>query len=244
MKIPLLFFLKEIKFRFFYICFCFILSFIVSYIFVDEILYLIAKPLIVLSFFQRNFIFTNISEAFVTYLSISFYTSLISSIPLIIYNLWLFLTPGLFNFEKKFVGFFFFICFILFSLSLYCSYYMIFPFLCNFFLSFENIKETNLFNISLEAKINEYFFSLLQFILLFCLIFQLPLFLFLLIKLKVLNEKSLKDKRKIFWIFSFILAALISPPDILSQILIAIPLIILFEFSFFFLILLNQYKLK
>jgi sec-independent protein translocase protein TatC len=191
---------------------------------------------------KRHFIYTDITEAFMTYIKISFVASIYTCFPVIAYHMWMFLVPGLYDDEKRKLGVFCFLSFLLFSLGCMIAYFFIFPVAWKFFLSFENLDTEGLFNIRLEPKINQYLFLVLKILFLFGICFQYPMYLILLVQMSIISSGWFIRKRNFSCVLSFIVAALLSPPDIISQVILVIPILFFYELAIFTMKLLEEYK--
>ncbi|KAF8818132.1 twin-arginine translocase subunit TatC [Rickettsia endosymbiont of Cardiosporidium cionae] len=209
----------------------FVLAFLVSYCYKYEIYNFILQPLVKVNNGEfRKIIYTDLTEAFFSYLKLSACSALIFSIPVINWQLYRFILPGLLNFERKIAVFLLTIAPILFLLGFVFVYYYAMPNAWNFFISFEHAKNT-VVPLMLEAKISEYINLTIQFIIAFGVAFQLPIIMVILKLLNIINAASLIKHRRIAIVINFIIAAILTPPDILSQFLLAIPMISLYELS-------------
>lgn len=195
----------------------------------DCLLEILLKPLFSLHFSPQKIIYTELSEAFLAKIKLTFAWSMLISMPFILYQFYLFIAPGLYKDEKRKILPFMIIGILLFIISALFTYYIIFPNAWKFFVSYQ----TNILGIKLEfvPKLMEYVNLCIQFIIVFGLVFQLPLLLIILANIKLLNSDILKKFRKMFIVIAFIIAAVITPPDIFSQIALAIPLVLLYEIS-------------
>ena len=178
-------------------------------------------------------IFTSLPEVFVSNLKISLFTSFLVSAPFFIIQIILFISPALYKNEKNFfiplitLSPFFFIAGVLFA------YYFLVPIIWNFFISYENLLN-NSFPIELESKYSEYI-KLIMFLLFASgLSFEFPILIILLTKLVFLIIIFFQKIENFFFIGILIFSAFFTPPDVISQIGIAIPLIIFYEFSILF----------
>ena len=182
---------------------------------------------------QRRLIFTALQETFLTYLKVSFFTSLFITSPFILMQIWKFIAPGLYEHEKSSIIPYLVITPILFFLGGALVYYLIMPLAIKFFLSFESSGNITNLPIQLEAKVNEYLSLIMKLIFAFGLSFQLPVVLSLLARVGVIDSEFLKKRRKYVVVIIFAAAAILTPPDPITQIGLAIPLLILYELSIF-----------
>ena len=148
-------------------------------------------------------------------------------------QVWKFIAPGLYKNEKKALLPYLLATPVLFLLGGLLVYYLVMPLAIKFFLSFETPSLSNSLPIQLEAKVNEYLSLIMKMIFAFGLSFQLPVVLNLLARIGVVDSKFLKDRRKYVVVIIFSCAALLTPPDPITQIGLAIPLLILYELSIF-----------
>ena len=224
--------LTELRNRVIFSLVFFLLIFAFCYNFINEIYQILLYPLDIAldKSFERKVIFTGLAEAFMTYIKLAFLTSLFISIPFFLIQLYIFLAPGLFKNEKRFIKYIFLFSPILFYGGGYMVYQYIFPLAWKFFLSFETIQSDTL-PILLEARISEYLSITASLIIVFGLAAQIPLVILLLITSGAISYESLSTKRKYVIIILLILAAIITPPDLISQIGLAIPTYLLFELS-------------
>ena len=200
-------------------------AFIVCFGFWEYILEWMVAPLKEALPQGSSVIFTKVGEAFFTALKVSFFSAIICSLPVIFWQLWLFVAPGLYEHEKKFVLPFVVSATAMFVAGALFAYYVVFPFGFSYLINFGSQQFTAL------PSIGEYvgFFTKLMFG--FGLAFELPVVTFFLAKLGLVTDESLKRFFKYAIIIIFAIAALLTPPDILSQLLMAGPLIILYGVS-------------
>ena len=172
-----------------------------------------------------NVIFTKVGEAFFTALKVSFFASIILSLPVIFWQLWLFIAPGLYEHEKKFVLPFVVSATAMFVAGALFAYYVVFPFGFSYLINFGSQLFTAL------PSIGEYvgFFTKLMFG--FGIAFELPVITFFLATLGLVTDETMKNFFKYAIIIIFVIAAILTPPDVLSQLLMAGPLVILYGLS-------------
>jgi len=182
---------------------------------------------------ERRLIFTALQETFLTYLKVSFFAAFFVTCPFILVQIWKFIAPGLYKHEKVAIIPYLILTPILFFLGGVLVYYLIMPLAIKFFLSFESSGLTTGMPIQLEAKVNEYLSLIMKLIFAFGISFQLPVVLSLLARVGIVDAKFLKDRRKYVVVMIFAAAAILTPPDPITQIGLAIPLLILYELSIF-----------
>ena len=182
---------------------------------------------------DRRLIFTALQETFLTYLKVSFFTAFFVTCPFILIQIWKFIAPGLYKHEKKAILPYLILTPLLFFLGGMLVYYLIMPLAIKFFLSFESSGISTNLPIQLEAKVNEYLSLVMKLIFAFGISFQLPIILSLLARIGIVDSDFLKSRRKYVIVIIFAMAALLTPPDPITQIGLAIPLLILYELSIF-----------
>ena len=213
-----------------------LLLFIVSYIFSTEIYRFLVQPYadaVLAKNLERRLIFTALHEAFLTYLKVSFFAAFFVSSPFFLIQLWKFIAPGLYKNEKKALLPYLVATPILFISGGFIVYYLIMPLAIKFFLGFETTAEPGVIAIQLEAKVNEYLSLIMRLIFAFGVSFQLPVILSLLARIGIIDSDYLRQRRKYFVVIIFAIAAILTPPDPITQIGLAIPLLILYELSIF-----------
>ncbi len=208
--------------------------FIICYFFSDYIYGFLVEPYanaVKNDDIDRRLIFTALQETFLTYLKVSFFTSFFFTSPFILIQIWKFIAPGLYEHEKAAIMPYLVITPILFLLGGSLVYYLIMPLAIKFFLSFESLGNVTNLPIQLEAKVNEYLSLVMKLIFAFGLSFQLPVVLSLLARIGLIDSIFLKERRKYIVVIIFTAAAILTPPDPITQIGLAIPLLILYELS-------------
>lgn len=200
----------------------------------------LAKPLIKVmqdDTVKRKLIFTGLTEGFMTHIRLSFFLGFSLSFPYIIYQLYHFISPALYKNEKRVIIPFMISSVILYFVGMFMAYFLVAPVACKFFISFESIISYNnkSIPIMLEARISEYLSTIIQLLISFGIVFQMPIVLMLLGKLGIISVNILIKYRRHAIVMNFIFAAIITPPDVISQIMLAIPMVILYEISIVFL---------
>ena len=208
-------------------------TFITCYFFSQEIYNFLLQPFADISQnnHNRKLIYTGPSEAFMTYLKLSFSSAIFFSFPIFIAEIYLFLSPALYKNEKKNILLIFFFSPFLFLCGAIFAYYFILPATLQFFSSFEvqGSAASSNFPILLETKLSEYLNFVTNLLFGFGIAFQLPILLLFLIKVGCLSANDLRNKRRYWIVFIFVMSAILTPPDVLSQMSLAILLILLFE---------------
>ncbi len=201
------------------------IGFGLSYGFKDKLFQILAQPLISVMKQGETLIYTGLPEAFFTFLKVSFLSGLMIASPVIIYQFWMFVAPGLYDREKRllipivFLSSFFFIGGALFG------YFIVFPFGFDFFLGFAT--ET----IRPMPSMKEYLSFSAKLLLAFGLVFELPLVITFLARLGIVSVPFLKKNRKYALLLFFVGAAILTPPDVITQVMMALPLMVLYEIS-------------
>ena len=213
-----------------------VLAFVVCYIFSDKIYNFLLEPYaqaVKEDGQNRRLIFTALHETFLTYVKLAFFAAFFFSCPIILIQIWRFIAPGLYKDEKLALLPFLIATPILFILGGMLVYYLIMPLAVDFFISFEKASINGSLPIQLEPKVNEYLSLVMRLILAFGLSFQLPVLLTLLAKVGFIDAEYLKTRRKYVVIIIFSIAAVLTPPDPITQIGLALPLLLLYEISIY-----------
>lgn len=166
-----------------------------------------------------------VGGAFFVALKVSFFAGLLGALPFILYQLWLFIAPGLYNNEKKMVIPFVVGGSIMFFIGVMFAYYVVTPFGFQFLITFGSFLYTPLINIE------DYVGFFTKIMMGFGIAFELPVFAYFLALLGLVTDRTLKDFFKYAVLLIFVLAALLTPPDVLTQLLMAAPLILLYGVS-------------
>lgn len=232
-KLPLIQHLIELRNRLIKSLILISVLFIASYFFADIIYNFLVQPYAnaVEGDDGRRLIFTALHETFFTYLKVALFASLFLSLPYILTQIWIFIAPGLYKNEKMVVIPYLIATPLLFLLGSALVYYLIMPLAIKFFLSFESIGGNGTLPIQLEAKVNEYLSLIMRLIFAFGLSFQLPVLLTLLARVGFVSSDTLKKIRKFVIVGVFAVAAILTPPDPISQIGLGIPVLLLYELS-------------
>lgn len=193
----------------------------VCYFYASELVHFITAP-------AGKLYYMNPSEAFFTYLRVSFFAGFLSALPIVLYQLWAFIMPALSHKERTSFVILVPSSLVLFFIGLSFSYFLVLPAGIKFFMGFATE------NLQPMLSLGQYLSFVISFLLPFGFIFQLPLFIIVLAKIGVVTSTFLYDKRKYVLVLSFVVGAVISPtPDVLSQTMIAVPILVMYEVSAF-----------
>jgi sec-independent protein translocase protein TatC len=230
--------IAELRSRLIKIVVTFFVFFIIAFLFWKHIFAFLAKPATDVLHTSANseMIFTNLVEPFMTAVKVSLYTALFASLPVILYQLWKFIAPGLYENEKKLVLPFVVFGTIMFYIGAAFAYFVVFP------IGFKVLINFGGDNFTAMLKISEYVSVSLKIMIGFGIAFELPVLSYFLAKLGLITDKTLKDFFRYAVVIIFIVAAVLTPPDLFSQLAMATPLLILYGLSIWIAKVVNPYK--
>jgi sec-independent protein translocase protein TatC len=232
-KMPLIQHLVELRNRLLWSIGALVVGFVLCYLVAEEMYTFLVQPLADLMEGQpgRRMIYTALHEAFFTQLKVAFFGSVCLTFPIVAGQLWAFVAPGLYKHERRAFLPFLMATPVLFLMGASLVYYLIFPLAWQFFMSFETAGGTGTLAIVMEPKVNEYLALVMKLIFAFGLSFQLPVVLMLMARAGMVSSQGLAAKRKYAVVITFAAAALLTPPDIISQVGLGIPILLLYEIS-------------
>lgn len=224
-KIPFTEHLEELRKR---LIICFIavgIGFVLSYGFKEKLFQILTRPLIRVMQTGDKLIFTGLPEAFFTYLKVAFLSGIILAAPVIFYQFWMFVAPGLYDKEKRLMAPIVILSTFFFVGGAFFGYFIVFPYGFKFFLGFASEI------IQPLPSMREYLGFASKLLLVFGLVFELPLIITFLARLGIVSVSFLKKNRKYALLLFFVGAAILTPPDVVTQVMMALPLIVLYEIS-------------
>jgi len=224
--------LIELRARLTYSILAFVALSCVAYLFAEDIYGFLVAPLAeTLQGENRRLIYTGLTEAFFTYMKLAMFMGGFLAFPIVATQVWKFVAPGLYKSEKKAFLPFIIATPILFLMGAAFAYYGVFPMAWKFFAGFESLGGAGGLDVTLEARVSEYLGLVMKLIFAFGLCFQLPVLLTLMARAGLVTADSLAKKRKFALIGAFVIGAILTPPDVISQVALAIPVMLLYEVS-------------
>jgi sec-independent protein translocase protein TatC len=224
-KLPLTTHLQELRKRLILSFIAVGAGFVFCYAFAESIFDILAAPLIKMMPTGGSLVFISVAEAFFTYMKVAFIAGLILTSPFVLYQIWAFVAPGLYRHEKRYVVPFVLAGSCFFALGILFGYYVALPVGFKFLLGYATDF------IKPMPSMKEYLSFSIKFLLAFGLVFEFPVVLVLLARIGVVDAKTLARQRKYAILLIFIFAAVMTPPDLISQVLMALPLMGLYELS-------------
>ncbi len=231
---PLLAHLAELRRRILYAFVAVVLAFPIYMVFAPQIYALLVHPLreAMPAGHAERMIYTSLPEAFTTWMSLGVLSSLFIAFPVLAWQVWRFVAPGLYTRERRVLLPFLASSPLLFAAGAALAYFWVMPLAYSFFLSFEQLLSTpGTLPLQLEARVSQYATLSLQIMFAFGLCFQLPVILVLLAHTGFVSAHQLVSVRKYMILLILIVAAILTPPDIMSQLGLSLPLMGLYELS-------------
>ncbi|MDE5831703.1 MAG: twin-arginine translocase subunit TatC [Desulfovibrio sp.] len=201
------------------------LAFGVCWYFVDPLFDILLDPLLAVLPEGTHAQYTTLPEAFFTRMTVAFVASLFLASPVIFYQIWAFVAPGLYDEEKRYIIPIAFVSALFFAAGGAFCYFIVFPFAFKFFISYSTPE------IVITPKVGDYLSFVLKLLFAFGLIFETPIFTLFLARMGLITSKMMRKAWKYAVVAIFVLAAILTPPDVVSQLLMAGPMLLLYEIS-------------
>lgn len=216
--------LGELRVRLIRACAAIAVGFTVCIVFMERLFSLLAAPITRLLPKESTLVYTSLPDPFFIYLKVAFIAGVFLALPYILYQLWLFIRPGLHEHERKMAAPFIVAATLLFYSGAAFAYFVVFPAAFNFFLSYTTTE------LKPMIAIREYVSLVLLLMLAFGAVFETPIVILFLGLLGLFSSATLKKGRRYFIVLAFVIAAVLTPtPDVLNQTLMAVPLLLFYE---------------
>jgi len=240
-KAPLMEHLLELRRRLIYALVAFAICFGICFAFSTQILRFLERPLAATT---NHLIYTALPEIFFTQVKVAMFGGACLGFPMIAAQLWLFVAPGLYRHEKRAFLPFLMWTPVLFVMGAAFVYYVMLPFSVKFFGGYQVPATQGVMGIELQAKVSDWLDLVMTLIFAFGLTFQLPVLLSLLGKVGIVSSQALKSMRRYAIVGLFAVAAVFTPPDAISMLSLAVPLVLLYEISILCVVMIEKGRAK
>ncbi len=218
---------------------------LLAWVFVDPILAILIEPLknaMMDAGGTDRLIMTSLTEGFVTRMRVALFSAFFIGLPFLLYQIWAFMSPGLYKKERRVMVPVLIASPLMFLLGACFVYYLVIPNAWAFFLDFQSSSLETAMKVQSEVRLGAYLDLIMSFLFAFGVVFQWPVLLILLGKVGVVTVAQLKKIRRIVIVLSFLMAAVLTPPDIISQFALALPMIVFYEIAIIILSLMKKDK--